>query len=81
MLEWDLDRKERDVVKVKEKRKKKYKKREQRNKKLEITGTEENRRENEDRYRIRREWGEKARIFNREERGSIETGSTDRLGL
>lgn len=57
MLEWDLNRKERDVVKVKEKRKKKYKKENRGTKKLEVTGTEENRRENKDRYRIRREWG------------------------
>lgn len=78
MLEWDLNRKERDVVKVKEKRKKKYKKENRGTKKLEVTGTEENRRENKDRYRIRRE---EARIWNREERRNTETKSTDGLGL
>lgn len=79
MLEWDLNRKERDVVK--EKRKKKYKKENRETEKLEVTGTEENRRENKDRYRIRREWGEEARIERREKRGNTETRNTDGLGL
>lgn len=84
MLEWDLDRRERDVVRVKEKRKNKYKTenrgtknwRQLEQKRIEEKmriGTEE---ENE---------GEEARILkrilNREERGSTETGSTDGVEL
>lgn len=83
MLEWDLDRRERDVVTVKEKQKNKYK--------TENRGTknwrqlEQKRIEEKMRIDTEENGGEEARILirilNREKRGSTETRSTDGVEL
>lgn len=84
MLEWDLDRRERDVVRVKEKRKNKYKTENRRTKnwrQLEQKRIEEKMRIGTEEENEGEEPRILKRILNREERGSTETGSTDGVEL